>query len=287
MRFKRISNAEDSLEPKNVQKRGHKNDIYSMASLEMHLSKNLDPLLRWACEKDHTAENIVFLRAVRDFKKKWTAAEKRAKLTDQQLRDRFEDAAFIWFKLVNPLTAQFNININYQIYSELEQIFNGLMYEPHDHMESNMHIKSDNVIAPWADLENPPSGKSQASIECRLSDVDRLYILPITEIRSADGAGDYIDTLFLCIPSAFSLEVFDKSYESVKIDVFRNTWSRYEARFSRPPQGHSPNTAMSPFPKEPLYGRVKPPSRLKRTTKRLVWNMWPFGSRSAAQVHVC
>ena len=52
-------------------------EVYSMASLEMQISKNLDPLLKWASEKEFSAENIVFLRAVRDFKKKWTMIAKQ------------------------------------------------------------------------------------------------------------------------------------------------------------------------------------------------------------------
>src|ERR1700760_3662027 len=135
-------------------------DVYSMASLEMQISKNLDPLLRWATEKEFTAENIVFLRAVRDFKRKWMNIMKRVPhLNPLQERERFEDAAFIWFKLVNPLTARFNINIDYRTYSELEQIFSGLRYEPFDDDEASSNkssARSDNVVAPWLDSEKEP-----------------------------------------------------------------------------------------------------------------------------------
>lgn len=80
----------DSLDGQSMSSQEKNKDIYSMASLEMQISKNVDPLLRWAAQKEFTAENIVFLRAVRDFKKKWSLAAKRGPLNEDQMRDRFE-----------------------------------------------------------------------------------------------------------------------------------------------------------------------------------------------------
>jgi hypothetical protein len=256
-------------------------DIYSMASLEMQINKNLDPLLRWAAEKEFTAENIVFLRAVRDFKRKWTNVNKRSPaLSQEQERERYEDAAYIWFKLVNPLTARFNINIDYRTYSELEQMFSGLRYEPYDDDESSSNkssSRSDNVVAPWLDAEKdsqprPPSPTSSTSPtyisdEKSYSDVDKLYPIPITEItvrgqELSDGAENCYQ-----IPAHFTLEVFDKAFETVKNDVFLNTWVRYEARFSRPHNG----VADLPL-RQSLCVKIanaKPPSILKKAANRL------------------
>jgi hypothetical protein len=255
-------------------------DIYSMASLEMQISKNLDPLLRWAAEKEFTAEDIIFLRAVRDFKRKWAMIQKRNGnyLPSDAQRERFEDAALIFFKLVNPSTATFNINIDYRTFKELEVLFQGLHYEPYDSdnnsMKSDDSRKTENLVAPWEDHhyregDRPNSWYSAKSGRIGGSDaVDRLYKIPITEISTGDippipplktmpstdstgtnvsgdtdisqaGSNDtsvtldfeehgtyYVDFV---IPSAFNSEVFDKAFESVKNDVFRNTWVRYEA----------------------------------------------------------
>jgi hypothetical protein len=255
-------------------------DIYSMASLEMQISKNLDPLLRWAAEKEFTAENIVFLRAVRDFKRKWTNITKRTPtLGPLQEREKFEDGAYIWFKLVNPLTAQFNINIDYRTYSELEQMFSGLRYEPYDDDEASSKkssIRSENVVAPWMEAEKEPVPRALSPTRTSTSDekvvipsdIDKLYQFPVTEISiradvSDDEKAGNVDPSSL-VPANFSLEVFDKAYETVKNDVFLNTWVRYEARFSRP---HDPNA--TPL-RESLYAKViKPPSVFKRATNRL------------------
>lgn len=210
----------------------------------MQIEKNVDPLLRWAAQKEFTAENIVFLREVRDFKHKWSNIATRGFLTDNQLRERYEEAALIYFTLVNPLTAKFNINLDYRTYNELEQMFAGLRYEPFadDGSSVSKSARSENLITPWADADESSSG-SRASGEAITgpgSDVDKLYPLPITEIRlSAETPPQSSVCLpHLHIPPAFSMHVFDKAYESVKHDVFLNTWVKYEARFSKPrPQG--------------------------------------------------
>ncbi|KAF2665570.1 hypothetical protein BT63DRAFT_428530 [Microthyrium microscopicum] len=263
-------------------------EMYSMSSLEMQISKNLDPLLRWACEKDLTAENIVFLRAVRDFRKKWLAAEKRSKkdLSNEQLRERFEDAAYIWFKLVNPLTARFNINIDYRTYSDLETIFVGLRYESWDDDVSAKSVRSENVVTPWADFEGrPPSLKSQGSEECKMSDVDRLYVLPVTEVRmesATDEDDGCVDASVFHIPPAFGIDVFDKAYESVKTDVFHNTWPRYEARFSRP-NIHSSTTLG--FDDEQAYLCRTPLCKsVKKATSRMLGKVWPAKSPLVGEV---
>jgi hypothetical protein len=296
----------DAMKPK---------EIYSMASLEMQISKNLDPLLKWAAEKEFSAENIVFIRAVRDFKKKWTMIAKQeqqrlrpprntrrgpsrsrtyhtmqqrydnglpaipatagtiddAYLAPELKRERYEDAAVIWFQLVNPLTARFNINIDYRTYSDLAAAFHGLRWRPFcsdppdDSATSSSRDSSkstDNMVAPWDGYSvdrlgrgGPPQRGAGGAVP--LSDVDRLYKIPVTEIvLTEDDAGSDGDagatTMFLdgdndtatldssetaemdgmCVPRGFGLDVFDRAYESVKTDVFLNTWPNYEAAFS-------------------------------------------------------
>ena len=224
-----------------------KNRDYSMTSLEYQISNNVDPLLRWAAQKEFTAENIVFLRAVLDFKRKWSVAANRGHLTYDQLRERYEEAALIYFTLVNPLTAKFNVNIDYRTYGELEQMFAGVSYVPlrDDNSSAAKSSKTENIITPWDEVEEFSIGSRSSNDPIINSDVDKLYPIPITEIRASID-----DTLrqssvgfphiYIHIPSAFSLELFDKAYHSVRRDVFLNTWMRYEARFSkpRPPPEH-------------------------------------------------
>jgi hypothetical protein len=224
---------------------------YSMATLELQLAKNPSNLLYWAYTKEFTAENIMFLTSVRDFKRKWAQVAKHTdNMTNLQLRERYEEAALIYFKLVDPQTARMNINIDYRTFSELQEIFKECHYEAflddNSSCSKGSSTYTENIVTPWADfepeLERPASSTSHQSDEgsklATDSEVDKLYQIPVTEISSSEDktASDFT------IPRKFSLEVFDRAYEAVKNDVYLNTWVRYEARYSRPRSPNRPRT---------------------------------------------
>ncbi|KAJ9667215.1 hypothetical protein H2201_002736 [Coniosporium apollinis] len=205
----------------------HKNrDLYSMAALEVQIAKNIEPLLRWSARKEFTAENIVFLKTVRDFKRKWQMATKKGPLDNEQSQEQYAEAALIYFTLVHPSTAMFNINIDSRTYNDLAAVFADVQYEP---LLEASSPKSDNVVTPW----NDGLFSSQSDEHNLLNDVDRKYPMPVTEITlsemgtsSASTAGT-ADTSALKIPIGFSVDVFDRAYESVKYLVFTNTWTRF------------------------------------------------------------
>jgi hypothetical protein len=224
-------------------------NAYSMATLELQLAKNPHHLLYWAYTKEFTAENILFLTAVRDFKRRWEQVAKHTdNLSNIQLRERYEEAAFIYFKLVNPLTAKMNINVDSRTYNELDQMFKGVEYQPDDSSastNSSSCYTESNIVTPWEDCERPVSAKSRQSDEGNIINdhVDKLYPLPVTEIH--DKGGEATESKEQTVPVTFTLDVFDRAYEVVKNDVYLNTWVRYEARYSRPrspratPRAHS------------------------------------------------
>jgi len=251
-----------------------------MACLEQQIAMNPDPLLQWACETDLTAENIVFLRSVRDFKKKWITAASQADPDDDHLREQFEDAALIWFKLVNPLTARFNINIDYRTFLELEQVFRGVRYEPFFEEDSSKSVQSENVIAPWVDYERPTSHFYE---DCKISDIDKLYVLPITEIHLTDGSIASTDASIFQVPDSFTAEVFDQAYDIVRTDVFHNTWLRYEARFSRP-RAESQSFSSLPTQSPMCNNRARtilciPIQGCRRAVKAICRRVWPARSK--------
>ena len=194
-------------------------DIYSMAALDVQVQKNIEPLLRWASQKDFTAENVVFLKAVRDFKKRWELAAKKSELSPLQLRERYEEAALIYFSLINPITAKFNINIEFRIFAELEEMFRGLIYEPYvdDVSTTSTSARTENIVSPWMDIIRP--GQS-TSCERLVNDVERLYPAPVTEIEMVPGRDHRI-------PSRFTIDVFNKAFDSVKYLVYTNTWVKF------------------------------------------------------------
>ena len=220
-----------------------------MSSLELQIERNIAPLLTWAAQKEFTAENVVFLRSVRDFKKKWERMANWSAASGRPMdhRDLYEEAGFIFFTLVNPSTAKFNINIDSRTYSELTQKFSGLQYEPFEDdwsksSKSSKH-RSVNEITPWADTSATELTALPESNNLN-SDVDKLYPVPVTEISVSEGgskaspsASSFASSIAkaVTVPVDFSADIFDTAYESVKKDVFLNTWTKYVfSYFSRP-----------------------------------------------------
>jgi hypothetical protein len=191
-----------------------------MAALEAQLQNNIEPLIRWTSQKEFTAENVVFLKAVRDYKRKWDLRARETATDPLLLRERFEEAAVIYFALVNPNTARFNVNLEYRIFDELADMFKGVVYEPCvNEAESGLSTpRTENVITPWTDLVRPAAGPVLS--EQLTYGVDEVYPSPITEISKEGLGGDY------AIPPNFDIDVFNKAYDSIKYLVFTNSWVR-------------------------------------------------------------
>ncbi|KAL5114342.1 hypothetical protein ACEQ8H_007779 [Pleosporales sp. CAS-2024a] len=177
----------------------------SMQALEFSIENSIEPLIAWAAAREFTAENTIFLREVRNFKKKWCALRT---VTTAQRRQMFNDASLIYFTLVNPFTAETPINIEYKIFKTLQNMFSDIEFDPYmprsktpDALKSP--VARDNVVCPWEDTLSRP-----ASIESN-------------HTTTSTGSTRSI------VPSEFSEEVFDAAFESIKYLVFTNTWPRY------------------------------------------------------------
>jgi hypothetical protein len=177
----------------------------SMQALEFSIEHSIEPLIAWAANREFTAENTIFLREVRNYRKKWTALKI---VTTGQRRQMFNEASLIYFTLVNPFTAETPINIEYKIFKTLQNMFSEIEFDPYmprsktpDDLKSP--IMRENVVCPWEDTISRP-----ASIESNQSTSS------VTSSRSI-------------MPSDFSEEVFDAAFESIKYLVFTNTWPRY------------------------------------------------------------
>jgi hypothetical protein len=178
----------------------------SMQALEFSIENSIEPLIAWAASREFTAENTIFLREVRNFKKKWCFLKT---VTTAQRRQMFNDASLIYFTLVNPFTAETPINIEYKIFKTLQNMFSDVEFDPYMPSRSKTPdaLKSpvvrENVVCPWEDTLSRP-----ASIE------------------SNNSATSTASTRSI-VPSEFSDDVFDAAFESIKYLVFTNTWPRY------------------------------------------------------------
>lgn len=178
----------------------------SMQALEFSIENSIEPLITWAAAREFTAENTIFLREVRNFKKKWSSLKT---VTTAQRRQMFNDASLIYFTLVNPFTAETPINIEYKIFKTLQNTFSDVEFDPYmPRSKTPEALKSpvmrENVVCPWEDTLSRP-----ASIESSHS-------------TSSNASGSKC-----IVPSDFTDEVFDAAFESIKYLVFTNTWPRY------------------------------------------------------------
>ncbi|KAF2683678.1 hypothetical protein K458DRAFT_339737 [Lentithecium fluviatile CBS 122367] len=177
----------------------------SMQALEFSIEHSIDALIDWTASREFTAENTIFLREVRNFKKKWSSLRT---VTTAQRRQMHTEASLIFFTLINPFTAETPINIEYKIFKRLQRQFEGMEYDPYmprsrtpsDPMSPTAR---ENVVCPWENtLDRPASFESNTSASSTAS------------TRSL-------------VPSEFTDDVFDAAFESIKYLVFTNTWPRY------------------------------------------------------------
>jgi len=177
----------------------------SMQALEFSIQHSIEPLIAWAASREFTAENTIFLREVRNFKKKWSSLRT---ITTAQRRQMFNDASLIYFTLVNPFTAESPINIEYKIFKTLQNTFAAVEFDPYmPRSKTPDDLKSprlrENVVCPWEDTLSRPAS------------LDSSHTTSTTDSARA------------FIPSEFTDEVFDAAFESIKYLVFTNTWPRY------------------------------------------------------------
>ena len=178
----------------------------SMQALEFSIEHSIEPLIEWAASREFTAENTIFLREVRNFKKKWSML---TTVTTSQRRQMFNEASLIFFTLINPGTAETPINIEYKIFKTLQATFSGMEFDPYMPSRSQTPDEivsptvKENVVCPWEDTLSRP-----ASIA--------------SDISSATSSSTRS-----IVPSEFTEDVFDCAFDSIKYLVFTNTWPRY------------------------------------------------------------
>ncbi|EUC39131.1 hypothetical protein COCCADRAFT_31859 [Bipolaris zeicola 26-R-13] len=177
----------------------------SMQALEFSIEHSIEPLIAWAAAREFTAENCIFLREVRNFRRKWAGLKV---VTTAQRRQMFNEASLIFFTLVNPFTAEMAINIEYKIFKTLQAVFAEVEFDPYmprcktpDDVQSP--VFRENVVCPWEDTFSRP-----------------------TSIQSDTTSSSTSSTKSI-VPSEFTDEIFDAAYDSIKYLVFTNTWPRY------------------------------------------------------------
>jgi hypothetical protein len=122
----------------------------------------------------------------------------------------FTEASLIFFTLIDPLTAETPINIEYKIFRSLQNTFSTLEYDPYKPPSRSNTPASpsgrENVVCPWEDVLARPTSMDSNS--------------------TASSAASTSSTKSF-VPSEFTEDIFDAAFESIKYLVFTNTWPRY------------------------------------------------------------
>lgn len=191
-----------------------------MQALEQTISQDIEPLITWAASREFTAENTIFLREVRNFKRKWASLRT---VTTAQRRQMFNEASLIFFTLVNPFTAETPINIEYKIFRCLQDIFADVEYDPYQpEGATSASVPStapqspsvrDNVVCPWENILSRPTS---------------------IDSNGSGSSSSTTSTVRSIVPSQFTENVYDAAFDSIKYLVFTNTWPKYvEAEFRK------------------------------------------------------
>lgn len=229
------------------------NEMYTTAALEKVLLLNPTPLLHFAATKDFTAENVLFLVAVRDWRAKWSRLraspipEPKPKVKEMLWREAVEIYTFG----VSEKYAQFPINIEWRIRSVLDKMFENAVEMLGREMDGRRDEKEDehpySPVTPFAsspaDLEFPmksmssifkefshgsssmpstPTTKREYHYDAEMHGKESYDESIQAESRSHHN-GDEKSTM----AEGFDERVFDAAEKSVKYLVVTNTWRKF------------------------------------------------------------
>lgn len=191
----------------------------SMIFLDMTLENSIESFLTWVAAHDFTAECVLFLMRVRNFRRSWRIKSCNGCLTTTNQRNLYLEAADIFFDLVEPCTSEIEVNISGSILDELRSVF----YHPESATSEHSSTSSFNIVTPW---DNCPSVHTQPR---GVHMYDKKATRPW--FRSEPVEEELLSSLD--IPVGFSVKVFDKAYDMVKLDVYRGAWPHYLNKFGR------------------------------------------------------
>lgn len=208
--------------------------MYSMAALEKALAVNATPLLQFAATKEFTGENIVFLMQVRDWRAAWNRAVRDFGTVTGQVKDRlFNIAVEIFATSVHTKTADFPVNVEGKIRSQLEAVFGpavvGMKHldehvvDPFNyHCFGSIGLEPPKGVPPKFDCDTPKSECNDSRYP--VSESKEIFISTTT--TDLDVIPDVPETA-VDIPAGFDEHVFDQAEASVKYMVITNTWPKF------------------------------------------------------------
>ncbi|KAG0132079.1 hypothetical protein HOY82DRAFT_312518 [Tuber indicum] len=208
---------------------GHaKSSKYSLEALEKALLDDIERLEEFAATKDFTRENIMFLRRVGSWKKKWRSPEvnpRNGEMPPPVLKALYNAAEEIFQTLIQRETSEFPLNLDDDIYLTLDQVFGG---DSNHGLRRNpstdcFNTFPETMIAPFAvdftaNARRLPDWKVFREIREKDSEAEAGEV-------TAEAYLDHSSSQLPWIPEDLE-KVFDGAEVAVKQMVLTNTWLR-------------------------------------------------------------
>ena len=251
-----LGGSHDSLTTKGSTTGSNKGKMYPMESLDACLNGCHDGLQVYASCMELNGENIIFLTKVIAFSKQCQrhfadTCTSTADFRDAR-RQMFRTALGIFVSLVHAETANYPINIESAIYTQLDAIFGPatriIAEKDLTRTPSVVTTGSSSKATPWdddpPDVPNgcnsyfPPTTTSHQSYPLRslLSNhshkssgnesSERIVSVREDELSGTGGADDEALER-VGVPAEFDERVFDAAFKSVRYMVWTETWQRF------------------------------------------------------------
>ncbi|KAI5370986.1 hypothetical protein Slin15195_G018570 [Septoria linicola] len=223
-------------------------EIFSMASLEKALAVNPLPLLHYAASKDFTAENIIFLMRVREWRQAYATAPKllnTSVLTSDAQNLLFRMGVDIYMTCVLDTVSEFPINIDHNLKTALDAVFGPAVPE-----RKHRRSADSNGGSPW-DIDMDALDKAPIQLEVKRITLSRetsddsvktMWTTKSKSIKTQCSERTLDDdekpifephpaiaplgTTRAKIRREFDSTVFDAAEASIKYLVLTNTWRK-------------------------------------------------------------
>ncbi|KAJ5605389.1 hypothetical protein N7510_008170 [Penicillium lagena] len=207
-------------------------EVYSREALERCLLEDSSALLRFAAAKEFSGENIIFLNYVRDWKAYWrkineSKSEYDWKRDPQYYRLHFfKIAVEIYAVCVNLETAEFPINIESQIYSDLTEMF-GEAAQFIGQSTSREAVTCSHRNVPGSYNLVPMHRKKLSTVITVEEDTHALCLDAYRhESQSIINIEPRVPNSVI-VPPNFTVSAFHQAERSVKSLVLTNTWPKF------------------------------------------------------------
>lgn len=234
-------NSYSNTDPSSTVQESNFRSNYTLSALEKVLAHNPGPLLHFAATSDFSAENILFLLAVQDFKAKWARIRSSPipEPKPQVRRRLWNEALEIYAFAVSEKWAQFPINIEWRLRRTLDVMF-GAAVESYMRERDEESEKAGRDIS----LAGPSTEKSITSVTLSRATSNGSSFpptsttFPISQSQNIDmDIKNSCDDKIKLSPTfhedrgtvskEFNEHVFDAAEKSIKYLVVTNTWRKF------------------------------------------------------------